>query len=398
MSAPRWLPPVHSPLSAAALLRGFAAAFGILDAAALRALARRLDDSVILTGSGTEALQLAIGAAARGRGVALPAYGCFDLATAAVGAGVPVYLYDLDPATLGPDWPSLAAAVRETGAVVVAHPYGVPVDVRRVRELALAHDSLVIEDAAQGAGVLVDGCDAGRSGTFGILSFGRGKGRTGGGGGALLLNDQAALDATAGMESALGPASSPMRGMVAASAQWCWSRPGWFAIPSALPWLRLGETIYRNPTPPRWMPDAFAAVADALWLQGERESIARRTNAERLLATLPLLATLVPRGPAQATPGWLRLPLVLTKAMSSALLEPADLRLGIRPAYPATLDQLPALRPLLAEPGAAYPGASLLVERLRTVPVHGQLAHSDLEALQARLASVVQGIQAQRPQ
>ena len=38
-----------------------------------------------------------------GAAVALPAFGCFDLATAAVGADVPVLFYDLEPTTLQPD-------------------------------------------------------------------------------------------------------------------------------------------------------------------------------------------------------------------------------------------------------------------------------------------------------
>ncbi len=62
----------------------------------------------VLTDSGTTALTLAIRAAQRIRPgpVSLPAYCCYDLATAADGAGADVLLYDLDPLTLGPDWSS----------------------------------------------------------------------------------------------------------------------------------------------------------------------------------------------------------------------------------------------------------------------------------------------------
>ena len=54
---------------------------------------------VLLTDSGTSALRLAIGGALRGvesRPAALPGYCCYDVATAAVGAGAQVILYDLD--------------------------------------------------------------------------------------------------------------------------------------------------------------------------------------------------------------------------------------------------------------------------------------------------------------
>ena len=105
--------------------------------------------------SGTSALRMAMTAAGRaGRtAIALPAWGCFDLATAADGADVPVHLYDVDPSTLGPDWPSLERALaNRVAAVVVVHPFGLAVDVERARGLAHAAGALLIEDAAQGAG------------------------------------------------------------------------------------------------------------------------------------------------------------------------------------------------------------------------------------------------------
>ena len=81
--------------------------------------------------------------------VALPAYGCYDLATAAIGSEARVVLYDLDPATLGPDEGSLRAAL-SAGArtVVLAHLFGIPVDVGAVRALPEADGVTIVEDAA----------------------------------------------------------------------------------------------------------------------------------------------------------------------------------------------------------------------------------------------------------
>ena len=36
--------------------------------------------------------------------IALPAFCCYDLVTALHGAAAHVAFYDIDPATLGPDW------------------------------------------------------------------------------------------------------------------------------------------------------------------------------------------------------------------------------------------------------------------------------------------------------
>src|SRR5690606_30963020 len=147
----RRVPPVHSPLSLAALSRGVAAA---LSNPAWRAARAEIDQWVretfdprawAWTDSGTTALTLALRLATAERGsrrIALPAYGCYDLATACDGAGVEVLLYDLDPETLGPDWDSLGWALREGArAIVVAYLYGMPVDLVRVRALAATHQA-----------------------------------------------------------------------------------------------------------------------------------------------------------------------------------------------------------------------------------------------------------------
>jgi len=101
----------------------------------------------ILTDSGTSALRLALSAAAdAGRlPVAMPAYSCYDLATAAIGADVPVLLYDLDPLTLEPDEASLTQAL-EAGArtLVVAHLFGRPGPVDRLLLRCRDEDVLLI--------------------------------------------------------------------------------------------------------------------------------------------------------------------------------------------------------------------------------------------------------------
>src|SRR6184192_4742782 len=87
----------------------------------------------VLLGSGTHALELAIRIASRVVGepsvVALPAFSCYDVANAAVGAGVGIALYDVDPWTLAPDLDSVTATLAEGARVIVVAPlFGVPVD------------------------------------------------------------------------------------------------------------------------------------------------------------------------------------------------------------------------------------------------------------------------------
>ena len=227
-------PPVHSPLTLGAVL-GSCAESVVGPAAALDGLARALGKrfaapGVVLTDSGTHALQIAL-ARALPRGakppmVAMPGYCCYDLVTAAVGADVRLSFYDVDPRTLSPDLDSLRAVVSEgASAVVVANLYGYPLDWSGIAEVAADGGLPVIEDAAQGIGAAAPGGPGGTLGDLSVLSFGRGKGWTGGGGGALLVrrprgNEPEAWAAagTRGLLEAEGREESRAAGLAAACA------------------------------------------------------------------------------------------------------------------------------------------------------------------------------------
>ena len=77
-----------------------------------------------------------------------------------------------------------------TRAVVVPHLYGYGADIPSIMALAEKHDFLVIEDAAQALGVIVDDRMVGTYGDFGIFSFHAQKNVTTlGEGGMLIVRD-----------------------------------------------------------------------------------------------------------------------------------------------------------------------------------------------------------------
>ncbi|HEU4700631.1 MAG TPA: DegT/DnrJ/EryC1/StrS family aminotransferase [Gemmatimonadales bacterium] len=400
----RHQPPVHSPLTPGALAAGVRTMLG--GPAAAGTAAARLERwlatefgarEVLLTDSGTSALTLALRAAARlgATPVALPAYCCYDIATAAAGADVPVLLYDVDPATLGPDEASLCRAL-EQGArtVVVAHLYGVPVDIERVRRLAAGAGALLVEDAAQGTGIRFGDRPAGALGSLGVLSFGRGKGMTGGGGGALLANDERGLRALATVRAERTPAAGRgLRPLAASVAQWILARPALYGLPAALPFLGLGETHYREPAAPGAPPAFILGTLERTRALAAEEAAVRRRHAARLLdvlAALPAGSLRPVAGAPGAVPGWLRLPVVvLGDASQDEGRLAAGRRLGIMPGYPRALADLPALRVRLANPGEGLAGARCLTDRLLTLPTHGRLRAGDLDRLETWLREAV---------
>lgn len=375
----RRVPPAWSPLSLVAIARGARAALAG-DAAAVAALEARVRDyfgarDVLLLDSGTSALALAIRASApAGQAVAaLPAWACYDLATATDAADAGAALYDLDPETLAPASGSLALAMREASAVVIAHLFGLPA----AADLRGAGNALLIEDAAQAAGARLDGRPAGATGDVAILSFGRGKGLTGGGGGALAALTPRGM---AALESARGMVGRPLPGtrpVVMLAAQWALGRPSLYAIPAGLP-LGLGDTIYHPPHPPRGIPVACARVAAENWDAALAEAAVRRARASRLLARLgPGLRPIRPA--AGAEPGYLRLPVLASPRTHASA--PAARALGIMPGYPLSLADLPGFTRVINRDGD-FSGARLLAQRLITLPTHRLLAERDLRRLE----------------
>jgi len=389
--------PVYSPLPAAALtrlLRGGSGGCADPVGALAELLARDLDArQVRLYDSGTHALQAAIRLAADAVGghVALPAYSCFDIATAALAAGVSVRFYDLDPTTLGPEPASVAASISDGARVLVAGSlYGIPLEWNDLRTLVERAGGMLIEDAAQAQGSSSTGRNAGSIGDLSVLSFGRGKGWTGGGGGALLIRDPrigadaADLSRTPPAEGGglVGSLATPLKTLT----QWVLGRPALYGIPSAMPWLGLGETHYHEPTPTRSIRRSSAGLALDTRAASEAEARHRRHAAESLLHLLreaglvpdPVRAITPPR---DSKPGYLRFPVVVPGGMDGFPDRRRARALGLSAGYPIALPDLDPLEPLLSGPPPICPGARALVRDLVNLPTHSLVSARGLEAV-----------------
>ena len=389
----RFLPPVHSPLTLGALVAGFRS-MALGGRAAHHALggvirARWAPESFLLTDSGTSALALGLQFAKQlgFTPVALPAYACFDIATAADAAGVPFTFYDIDPLTLAPQAGSVREAI-ERGArcVVAVHLFGVPVDIGALQQLC-GPGVLVIEDAAQGAGIHGHGRPAGIHGGLGVISFGRGKGMTGGRGGALFLNraDLGGAFAALGDRLPRGGRGSPAE-LLKLSVQWGLARPWLYALPSAVPWLQLGESIYRPARAPAGLSALAAGIVERTLPMARQEAIARRRTAAWLARSLAEVKGVTPVGrvPKGWEAGWLRFPALLDATLRTR--QPVLRRHGVYPGYPLPLSRLPGFGQRTVWQGE-YPGAERLALELFTFPVHSFVSPRD----EARLLRALGG-------
>lgn len=374
-------PPVVSAITASSLWAG---TFPTADAPARLAarLAERFDASqVTLTASGTDALTLVLQAVRAQAGdtpiVAVPAYACYAVAASAVAARVRVRFYDIDAETLGPVWASYADAVTGAHAVIIAPQYGLPVDWTQAQDLAAAEGTLLIEDAAQGDGGEWQGRPLGAWGDASVVSFGRGKGWTGGHGGALLLRDR-------GLALRLPPvlpATASRRPIALAAAQWLFGRPAVYGVPARIPALGLGDTVYRDAPPPRAMSPHACAMALATEAVARAAATRRRDAAQALrqaMADRPGLSW--PSPPPGGLGGYLRLPVCRRGGLPSAADREALRTFGVVRAFPLPLSALPAVLPWVVA-GPPTPGAQRLADELLTVPTHGLLSPDEVRAL-----------------
>src|SRR5215475_610292 len=192
---PAW-PPAWEEVSRAVKKSMDEGGWGLYHGPNSRLLAERLSsyhdvEFVELCCSGTFAVELALRALQIGPGdeVILAGYDFIGNFNDVVAVGARPVLIDLDPDNwnLNPELIAEAAGPN-TRAVLVSHLHGGVVQMKRVVEIARARGLLIIEDACQAPGALIEGRKAGTWGDAGVISFGGSKLLSAGRGGALLTS------------------------------------------------------------------------------------------------------------------------------------------------------------------------------------------------------------------
>ncbi|MGE4579983.1 MAG: DegT/DnrJ/EryC1/StrS family aminotransferase [Desulfuromonadales bacterium] len=308
--------------------------------------------------------------------VLIPAFTCYSVPSAIVRAGLKVRLCDVDPATLDFDYTHLKPILSDPRllCVVPVNLFGLPADVDRIRSM-LPASVAVVEDAAQAMGGTSRGRLLGMRGDVGFFSLGRGKALSTVEGGLILTNSD---EIGRGLEdecrhlASYGPMPTATL-FLYALALWLLSRPSFFWLPKAIPFLRLGETIFDTGFTLRCLSGFQAGLARSwtrrlLELQeGRRRSVQVWRNVlpaswrPEYADDLPLLRfPVMTASPNQARRLW---------------RESERLGLGVAPAYPLPIHQLPELADEFE--GQSYPGAAEIAQRLITLPVHPFVRKND---------------------
>jgi len=158
----------------------------------------------VLCGSGSLALELALRVCdlRAGDEVVIPSFCCSTVVAPILATGATPVLADVGSELNLTVETVDAARTGRTRAIIVPHLFGNPVDIGAIAELANANNIVVIDDAAQALGAMIDEKPAGSFGDMGVISFGAEKVCFGLGGGALVSHSPGVLDAA--REIALG--------------------------------------------------------------------------------------------------------------------------------------------------------------------------------------------------
>jgi dTDP-4-amino-4,6-dideoxygalactose transaminase len=345
-----------------------------------------------LVSSGTAALTLALIALrdlSERTDVIIPAFTCFSVPAAVLAAGLRPVLCDVEPSTFDYDYARLQKTLSANTLCVVAHHlFGVPADIKRLRVQCHARGTFLVEDAAQAMGIKVDGEYLGTKGDVGIFSFGRGKNVTSGSGGVVIARQDSIAEA---LDRRCGCLEDPSRVQVWAellrsAVMAAFIRPSLYWFPAAMPFLRLGETIYPRKVDLQRLSGMQAGLLHGWQARLTQSNQIRSDNATDLARRLSLSP---PRG--QSHP-YLRLPvLASTRREKKRIFEMSRrLGLGLSVAYPATIDQVPQLKGHFD--GGQYPGATKLAERLLTIPTHHWVEERDKKAIATCFATTTHAV------
>lgn len=376
MRIQRTIPPTAAPIYLGSLLNGVLGAFsGKRYLKSVEAEFREYFDvkHIFLVSSGKAALTLILEALKlkdKRREVIIPAYTCFSVPAAILKAGLKVSLCDIDPETLDFDYDLLKKTInKDTLCVVPSNLFGIPSDLGKINDLCEAYQTFVVEDAAQAMGETYDGKMLGAIGDVGFFSLGRGKNVTCGSGGIIVTNSDDIADVVLKKYSELDYPSlmKEIKDYLLLVFMTIFLRPSLYWLPSAMPFLKLGETIFPKGFPIYKLSGIKAAILSSWKLRLDESNKFRKSTVGYFGQHFN-----VPEA-------CLRLPFLFKDQDSreSVYLSSRERGLGISKMYPSPINEIEDIKQSFN--GEEYPMARSVAARLLTVPTHQLLSQRDKE-------------------
>jgi len=308
--------------------------------------------------------------------VLIPAFTCYSVPSAIIRAGLKIRLCDLDPKSFDFDYDQFTATISQRKerllCVLPVHLFGFSADISRIKSIIADNSVIIVEDAAQAMGGEFNGQKLGTLGDVGLFSLGRGKAFSTVEGGVILTKrDDIArhLEKTVNNIPGYGGAEL-FKLLMYSMALFVLSRPSLFWIPKAIPFLRLGETIYDPHFKMRTMSPFQAGLARGWESKLQNFRRVRSENVQEFLNILEPIGLKPAWGNKSNLPDLIRFPLRIESAINreSILHSSENKGLGIARTYPASVDSIAELNTHFTS--HHFPIAKQNAENLITLPIH----------------------------
>ncbi len=391
----RFTPPAGIPVS----LREIARAFGLRVRGA--SCAQDLTDDIRKSigaahayhfGSGRAALTVILQSLSSLTGpgkdeVVIPAYTCFSVASSVARAGLKIKLCDVNPTTLDYDYDELAELnLSRTVAVIACSLFGILCDWEKLRRLGTERGVFLVDDAAQAFGISDGETFSGTMGDVGFFSLGRGKSLTTYSGGIAVTNDDLIGREIEKRVSALDrPSQVHEIRMTALTALYAlFLNPRLYWIPSSLPFLGLGETVFD----PEFAVERLGEFQGRIGQMGLRRLSdilrVRVQNSQKLINQLDAVANIqIPGARLQRCIPYVRLPIVLeSRAIRDAAVNALKSKgIGASSMYPSTINEISGIDEYLDRSDREFFGATEVAARLIALPTHPYVTETDVAAI-----------------
>ncbi len=314
--------------------------------------------------------------------VLISAFTCYSVPAAIKRAGLKIKLCDTGAASLDLDQKQLRKIIEADNTenkilcVLVTHLFGCPADFAGIKEI-VGDKIPIVEDAAQALGEEIENKKMGTLADVGFFSLGRGKALSTMEGGVIVTNrnDLGNILTDLLKKIEISSVFDKLKLAVKTILTTVLQHPVLFCLPKALPFLRLGETIYEEEFPIGQM-SSFQKKLGIHWydrLKGHRK-VRLKNIAYWEKKILKAIALICKR---RESISLIRLPVLMqsTKDRDTICMESEYVGCGLMPTYPTPVNEIPQISREFV--GQQFPNAKKLAQCLLTIPVHDYVKEED---------------------
>jgi len=319
--------------------------------------------------------------------IILPSYTCYSVPAAAEIAGLKVRICDIDPHTLGYDLEELNSIdFSRVLAVVSANLYGNPDDLTALESIASKHNVILLDDSAQSMNAKLNGRYAGTFGNIGLYSLDKGKNITSIQGGIIVTNDDSLANL---IEDEINKLPEPgFKQKLAESLKLViysiLLRPWLYWIPTKIPALGLGKTIYTTDYLFTKYSRHLASISFRLFTRIDAITSQRRENAQRISEAISSISGVnFVKTLKNSYSASLRLAVVIKNPQIRKMLvhDLNNMGIGATVSYPLSIAELDEVKEFATIHNNKSDKGKYIAEHILTLPTSPYVNNADIFAI-----------------